>query len=191
MEILVVLGVLAVAAAVIVPLYVARLPETRLKAATRSLVGDLRLARSLAVAHDTPYFVCFGGFGAYQIDRVDDPAAATDCASADTPTELSVDLSAEYPNVRYGFAPGLTDCPSGGGAAADPVGFPSDRATFTARGASMTGPGTGAAIQTNGLIYLTNTETSPQQTYCVQVQGAVGNVRLLKWNGATSAWEQL
>jgi len=188
-ELTVALGVLAIITAIIVPMYVAKLPEMRLKAAVRTLVGDLRNARSLAVANDRPYFVCFGGAGAYQVDRVDAPATATDCTSASTPTEMNDDLSAQYPGVAFGYAAGLPDCPSGGGTVSDAVVFTSDRTTFTSRGASMTGPGTGAGLQTTGLIYLTNPATSPQLTYCIQVQGAVGNIRLLKWNSAGGVWE--
>lgn len=189
-ELVVVLGVIAVMAAVIVPIYVSKLPEMRLKSAARSLVGDLRYARSLAVADDTPYFVCFSGTGAYQIDRVDNPAAAADCASADTPTALSADLNTDYPNVKFGYVAGLADCPSGGGTVSDSVVFTSDRAVFNAKGASMTGSGAGATVQGTGLIYLTNTQTSPQLTYCIEVRGAVGNIRLLNWNATSSTWVQ-
>jgi type II secretory pathway pseudopilin PulG len=189
-ELTVALGVLAVITAVVVPMYVSKLPEMRLKAAARTLVGDLRYARSLAVANDRPYFVCFGGAGAYQVDRVEDPATAADCASANTPTEMNDDLAARFPGVAFGYAAGLPDCPGGGGAVADPVVFASDRAVFTAKGASMTGTGAGAGLQATGLVYLTSTDTSPQATYCVQVQGAVGNVRLLEWDAGAAAWVQ-
>jgi type II secretory pathway pseudopilin PulG len=182
-----VLAVIAILAAVFTPMYVQSLPGARLKAAARTLAGDLRLARSRAVASDTPYFVCFGAGGTYQIDRVDDPAA-TDCSSASTPTELTRNLAADYPGVVYGAAWGTFECPTGTGAVADPVGFPSDRAVFNAKGASVTGSASGAPVQTVGTIYLTNPDTSPEQTYCVEVLGVVGNIQTLKWSISGGAW---
>lgn len=188
-EMMVTLAVMAIMASLLGAIYVAKLPDRRLASAARSLAGDLRMARSLAVANDKPYFVCFSGTGSYQIDRVDDAAAATDCSSASTPTELSDDLSVTYPGVQYGYVAGVADCPSGGGTVADAVVFTSDRSVFNARGASMTGSGSGASVQATGLVYLTNPQTSPQQTYCIQVQGVVGNIRTFKWNPGTSAWD--
>jgi prepilin-type N-terminal cleavage/methylation domain-containing protein len=187
-ELMVTLAVAAILIAVGVPMFVARLPETRLRAAAHDLAGQMRLARSLAVANDTPYFVCFSGNGTYRIDRVDDPAAATDCGSADTPTERAADLAGDYPGVRYGFATGVADCPAGSGPAADPLGFASDRAVFTPTGASVTGSQPGASVQAVGVVYLTNPDTSPQQTYCLEVQGAVGNVRLYRWDAGVGGW---
>jgi len=186
-ELVVTLAVAAVLAAVLVPMYVARLPEARLRAAAHDLAGDLRLARSLAVADDKPYFVCFSGSGAYQIDRVDDPAAA-DCASASTPTERAANLATAYPGVRYGFAAGVADCPAAGGVAADPLAFPSDRAVFTPKGGSATGGQPGAPVQPVGLVYLTNPDTAPQQTWCVEVQGVVGNIRIYRWDATAGSW---
>lgn len=187
-ELVVTLAVVGILIGVGVPMYVARLPETRLRSAAHDLLGELRMARSLAVANDTPYFVCFSGNGAVQVDRVDDPAAAADCASASTPTERSADLASAYPGVRYGFAAGVADCPAGGGVAADPLEFTSDRAVFTPKGASTTGSQPGAPVQAVGRIYLTNPDTVPQQTYCLEVQGTVGNVRLLKWDAGAGGW---
>jgi prepilin-type N-terminal cleavage/methylation domain-containing protein len=187
-EVLVALAVLAVAVAVFVPMYVAGLPEARLKAAARTLAGDLRYARSLAVADDAPYFVCFGGAGTYRIDRVDDPAAATDCDSADTPNALTEDLSARYPGVRFGFAAGVAACPAGAGTPGADVVFTAGRAVFNPRGASVTGSAAGAPVQVVGLVYLTNPDTAPQRTYCLHVLGAVGNVRPLRWDTADGSW---
>ncbi|MFQ5509269.1 MAG: Tfp pilus assembly protein FimT/FimU [Leptospirillia bacterium] len=57
-ELMVLVAVISVVAAVAGTGYVAQLPESRLNGAARQMVGDMRLARSWAVTENKTYFGC-------------------------------------------------------------------------------------------------------------------------------------
>lgn len=187
-ELMVVLAIIAITAAIAAPLFLLNLPHQRLKSAALDLIADTRLARSLAVSNNTHYFICFTGDTQYQIDEVQDPDTATDCTSSNTPTEKNVDLTAQYTGVKFGYVEGLQRCPDKGDTINNAINFTNNRATFNSRGASMNGTGGGAGVET-GAVYLTNTQDPDQETFCVQVEGTTGRAKLYQWNDSTSAWE--
>jgi prepilin-type N-terminal cleavage/methylation domain-containing protein len=183
-ELMVVLGVLALIAGLAIPSWTAQLPHKRLLSAARELAGDIRLARAQAVSQNTPYFVCFSGVATYTVDRVDDLAAA-DCSSASTPQILSVDLSARFPGVQFQTNGVAVDCGTASAGAADPIDFNSDRLVYNSKGSSVTNAALGSPYQASGAIYLSSTDTPTAENYCIQVQGTIGTVRLYQWDGAS------
>ena len=188
-ELMVVLAIIVIMAAIGTPYVISNLSKQRAKSAVRDVMTDMRLARSLAVSNNTPYFVCFTGSGSnqrYQIDQVQDPGTATDCSSGNTPTDKSVDLAAQYTGIVFGYKSGLSSCPNNAVGIQKAINFTNDRATFSSRGASMNGPGGGAGVET-GRVYLMNTLDSDERTYCIHVEGTTGRARLYEWK--SGSWQ--
>jgi prepilin-type N-terminal cleavage/methylation domain-containing protein len=176
-ELMIVLAIIAITSAIMLPMYIANLPGMRLEGASRDMLVDLPLARSLAVANNTAFLVCFDTATSYTIAREDgDP---TDCSQV----EKAVDLTLDYTGVEIGVGAVGSACPDA--PSVDPVSFPGGVARFGARGTSTDGAGN---IFTQAAVYLTNTTDSDEETYCIQVEGTTGRGRLYKWDPGTAQW---
>jgi prepilin-type N-terminal cleavage/methylation domain-containing protein len=186
-ELMVVVAIIAISSAIAAPILIGNLPHKRLRSATMDLVTDLRIARSLAVSDNTPYFLCLMSTKTYQIDKVENPSAATNCGSGNTPTDKSVDFMNQYHGVIFGYKAGVTDCAGGSVAVSDAFNFTGDRVTFNSHGAAVNGPA--SATVENGALYLTNTEDSDQETYCIELEGTTGRPKAHHWDADTSTWE--
>jgi Tfp pilus assembly protein FimT len=97
MELMTVVVIIGIIAAMAVPSFLGYLPKLRVKSASRDIVSQLRLARSKAVAERRPYGVAFNlsNDAVYTFADTDDPAAqsyslADSIVRADT---LNPDLS--------------------------------------------------------------------------------------------------
>jgi prepilin-type N-terminal cleavage/methylation domain-containing protein len=186
-ELMVVLAIIAVASAIAAPMFISSLPHKRLKSATMDLVTDLRNARSLAVSDNTPYFLCWTSDTTYQIDKVEDPPSTADCGDDNTPTKKTVDFKNQYRGVQFGYKAGVTACGQSSGSVSDAFKFTGDRATFNSHGAAVNGPDS-ATVEIGGALYLTNTEDSDQETYCIEVEGTTGRAKAYRWDAETSTW---
>ena len=97
MELMTVVVIIGIIAAMAVPSFLGYLPKLRVKSASRDIVSQLRLARSKAVSERQPYGVAFdlSGDAVYSFADTDDPSAkqysmADSVVKADT---LNPDLS--------------------------------------------------------------------------------------------------
>ncbi|MEK6683277.1 MAG: GspH/FimT family pseudopilin [Nitrospirota bacterium] len=180
-ELMVVLAIVMITAAIAIPAYVSDLPRQRAKAAAQGMHADLRLARSRAVANNTPYLVCFTSTS-YQL------VSAANCQAAGVTTiDKTVDFEKDYKGVRFGVGGSTGACKET--TSHEPIYFPGgSMARFDIRGSSVDGNGT---FYPGGVVYLTNTLDPNQSAYCVQVEGTTGRAKLYRWNAKSSppAWE--
>lgn len=70
-ELMVVLAIIAVGAAIAVPTYVNYLPVKRLRAVTRALISDLRYTRQLTVTTNTRHRLIFTSSSVYEVQKGD------------------------------------------------------------------------------------------------------------------------
>ena len=126
MEVMVVAGIIAIAAAVATPGYMSRLPEIRANGAARALLTDLQLARMQAVSENIEYTVTFSTAGnSYNVHRVPDNPELV----------KTVSLSDHFPGIEFGHVSGT-----------DPDGSPiSGSVTFEGNPPSVTFSPTGLA----------------------------------------------
>jgi type II secretion system protein H len=68
-ELMVVLAIIAVGAAIAVPTFVNIQPQAKVHAATRELISDLRYTRQLAVTANTRHRIVFTSSSTYQVQR--------------------------------------------------------------------------------------------------------------------------
>ncbi len=98
-ELIAVIGIIAVAAAMAVPNYLAWLPEFRLNGAARALIADLHLARMRAVSEHRTFTVKFyADDDKYTVFRENEPVK-------------TVDIKSMFKGIGYGYMPGKN--PSG------------------------------------------------------------------------------
>jgi type IV fimbrial biogenesis protein FimT len=176
MEVMVVVGILAVLAAIAIPGYLAWLPGYRLKAGARDLYSNfqwtklnaIRNSKKWAIVFDAGvspgrYFVCSdaGSNGKWEGPASDDTVVRT------------VNLSNYGGGVDYGHGNATQKAARAGGPINDDISYPSDVVTFDSRG-------TGRA----GYVYIENSRGS---TYAIGTYSATGFVRLAKWDG--EAWD--
>jgi prepilin-type N-terminal cleavage/methylation domain-containing protein len=138
-EMIVTLAVVGFLAAVGAPYLLINLPEFRVNAAVRQLVGDFRLARSLAVERGVDCILVFDANAVGYTLVLD--TDATPGVSAGDEVVKTVPLGDRYRGVAFGSA-----------LAADPITFGGDRALFKPRGTSNGGsvhlrPGRDAGVR--------------------------------------------
>ncbi|MEW6490063.1 MAG: GspH/FimT family pseudopilin [Thermodesulfobacteriota bacterium] len=138
-ELLIALALVGILAGVGTPYVLVNLPTYRVNAAVRQVVGDLRLARTLAVERGVHAFLVFDQAGvAYTLVLDTD---ATPGVSPGDDVVKTVALGERYRGVAFGSA--LTG---------DPVSFGGDQALFKPRGTSNGGtvflrPGQDAGVR--------------------------------------------
>lgn len=175
LEVLTVIGVLAILVAIAIPTFSTWLPNYRLKSAARGLYSDMQMAKLGAIKNNVNWAIVFDRAGSrYYVcsdsgtnGTWDGPAAM----GGDDSAEKAVDLS-DYAGVDYGH-----------GNATVPIGTVFDDditysipvnnvAVFNPRGTSNT-----------GYIYF---ENSKNTTYGIGTR-TTGVILLRKWTG--TAWE--
>jgi type II secretory pathway pseudopilin PulG len=174
-ELLVVLAVLAIAAGLGVPYLLSSLPGLRVNAAARQLVGDLRLARTLAVERGFDVLVSFRGAGPHRYRLAFDshpppPDNDHQLTARDQPIKV-VDLSGLYPGI--GLSSSDPEAPP------DAVSFTGDLAIFTPDGRSS-----------SGAVYLqpiADQGVRRERDRKVTVLGTTGRAKAYSWGGAQ--WE--
>lgn len=168
-ELMVVLAIIAVSAALTAPYFAENLKQVRLKGAARSLASDLLWARSQAVDRMMNYWIHFNSINnEYTICRD---------VSCDTggKVEKKVNIAIDYSRVKFGYGSGVLGPPeSPSGMPSSAVTFSNKNITFDYLGRSMNGDNPEA-----GEIYLLHEET--QKTYAITVQGGSGSVKLYRW----------
>ena len=176
-EVLLVIGILSILAAVAIPGYSAWLPNYRLKAAARGVFSNFQLAKIGAVKQNKNWAVVFDPGvkpGRYYI--CSDPGANGNWegTAGDDTVEKTIDLANYQSGVDYGH-----------GNATNPVG-----STFGANNISYTSPDEVAIFSSKGTVnnlgyvYLSNTRGA---CWAVGTPSSAGVIVLKKWTG--SVWE--
>ncbi len=165
-ELMIVIGIIAIMAAVSTPGLLAWLPNYRLKSAARDLYSTLQNARLMAVKENASVRIIFNNTvnpGFYLVD-IDGSGAV------DQPGEYTVSLAGYGSGVDFGFPAGLVNW-SGTGVVGSVTfgGGPPPFCTYNSNGTSG-----------NGTVYLMN-----QQQHIVYAITTVtsGAVKLRKYNG--------
>lgn len=172
-ELMVVLGIIAITAAIAIPMYISDLPRQRTKAAAQGLLSDLRLARGRAVANNQPYLICFNETTNTSYTLRQEGATPLNCTGTINKT---VDFTMNHPGVQFNIGNSTTPCT--GVSAIDPVNFVNGTARFNRLGSSVDGNNS----FWDGAVYVANTRDPNLQAYCVQVEGSTGRAKLWKWD---------
>ena len=174
-EVVVVMALIGIVAAVAIPTFTVWMPNYRLRAATNDLYANMQLAKSGAVRDRNTWAVRFDTTNnSYQIlsDDGESDAEVTDWWDGDEVVEKTVVLSDYRSGVAFGHGNATDDVPGNGSAPADDVTYGSYVVVFNMRG-------TGNA----GYVYLENKKNN---TFAVGSLSS-GAVRMRRWSG--SAWE--
>jgi len=177
LELIVVIAIMVVMAAIAIPAFSVWLPNYRLKSAARDLYSNLQLAKMGAVKQNTSWAVLFDqgiNPGRYYIVSDQGANGAWDSASppGDDTVEKTVDLI-RYEDVDFGHGTVSTDIAGNPFSAGDDVVYgASDAVVFNARGTCN-----------GGYVYLANQKNT---TYGTGTRTS-GVILLRKWAG--SAWE--
>lgn len=181
-EVLMIIVILAILAAVAVPGFSVWLPKYKLKSAARGVVSNFMLAkmgaiknnRAWAVVFDpgvTPgrYFICSDDNG----DGWDGPPAM----GGNDVVEKAVELASYGKGVVFGHGSAMHNATSGGGL------FPGDSISFTTpdNAAVFNPKGT---VSNLGYVYLSNTRSG---CWAVGAPSTAGVIVLKRWTG--SGWE--
>ncbi len=165
-ELMITLAVLAVLAGVGVPYLLAGLPAQRVNAATRHLLGDFRLARTLAVERGVECLTVFDAPNSSYTVVLDTDGVPG--VSAGDETVKTIRLGDEYSGIEMGNSQ-----------TANPVTFVGDTALFRPRGTSN-----------GGSVFLRPGQDSGgrrDRERKVTVMSTTGRARAFRWNG--SDWE--
>ena len=185
-ELITVIAVLGILAAIAVPTSSSFLPNAKLKSAARNLYSNLQLAKLTAIKQNTAcaivfdsgvspgrYFVCSdpGVNGNW-----DGPAAM----GGDDVVVKAIDMTVYGSNIDYGSGTAADDIPGGGAPPADVITYaaPADVAVFSHTG-TVLNPGASGSY-----VYLSNNRGT---TYGIGTPSTAGGVILRRWiNGG---WE--
>lgn len=167
-EMIVVLSVIGILAAVAVPNFLQWLPDMRLKTAARDLYSNMQKARTLAIKNNINTALLFDVVNnSYGVCDNWDTVAGS-CAGS----TASVSLSAYKSGIGYGHGNATVSVP-GGGFPSDEVSYnsPANVAVFNARG-----------LANSGYVYLEHKDQTT--TYAVGSLSS-GLIKLVKWSGNT------
>ncbi len=174
-ELLVVLILLGIMAAIAIPGFSIWLPNYRLKSAARDIYSNMQLAKMGAIKANADWAIVFdttAGAHRYLVCS-DDGADADWTTTGDNDTEREVDLTDYKAGIAYGHGNAANDIP-GGAFPGDDVSYTNNVAVFNPRG----------TCDEEGYVYLENSKNIT--TYGVGTRTS-GVIRLRKWTGA--AWE--
>jgi prepilin-type N-terminal cleavage/methylation domain-containing protein len=164
-ELMVVIGVIAIAAATAIPTFTVWLPNYRLRAATNDLYANLQLAKAGAVRDHGEWVL--------QFDTVNNSyGLVSKWGEVDQAIVKTVDLSDYGSGVGFGHGNATDDVPDGANPIADDITYGGDVAVFNMRGTCSA-----------GYVYLDN---SKNNTFAVGSLSS-GAVRMRRWSGST--WE--
>jgi type II secretion system protein H len=165
-ELMIVVAILAILAAIAVPNFIGSLPRQRLAKATRNLISDMQWVRQQAVTTNRPWQINF--------DTAADRYRIVDSAdgiwgNGDDVTVRTVNLADYGSGVRYGLSSGIT---ANWNDTALTAGSQQTTVTFNSRGLPS-----GSAERST---FLTNADN--HLTYAV-TRSAGGGLRLRMYNG--------
>jgi len=167
-ELMVTVSVIGLLAGVGVPYLLVNLPNFRVNGAVRQVLGDVRLAKALAVERGVDCFLVFDAAANEYTLRLD--TDATTGPSAGDETVKTVRIPSLFPGIEFT-----------GSHAADPVDFSGDTARFKPRGTSN-----------GGTLYLSPARDAgvrDDRDRKVSVMSTTGRGRAFRWNPAIPDWE--
>ena len=169
-EVMIVVAVFSVMAAIAIPGFSTWLPNYRLKSAARDLYSNMQLAKMGAVRNNGNWAIVFSaGSNSYRV--CSDDGGDGDWTDGDETVEKTVNLTDYESGVAYGHGNAASPI---GGSFGDEVTFGSNVAVFNSRG--MLNP-------PSGYVYLSNTKNN---AYAIGSMTS-GVTLLKKWTGAS--WE--
>jgi type II secretion system protein H len=172
-ELLVVLVILGIMAAIAIPGFSAWLPNYRLKSAARDLYSNMQLAKMGAIKANADWAIVFDTTaGAHRYLVCSDDGGDNWTTTGTNTIERTVDLADYKAGVSYGH--GNATAPIGG-VWDDDITYANNVAVFNPRG---TGSG--------GYVYLENSKNTT--TYGAGTRTS-GVILLRKWNTSTADWE--
>ncbi len=183
LELVLVLALLVLTAAIALPSILGELDNARAAAAARHIAGLVRLTRVQAATRSTRVGLRFEQAGAtyhyaVYVDGNGNGLRSRDIRSGiDTPITPVERIGDRFPGVTFGVAAGVTRISDGGPLMgdADPVRLGSaDTLTFSPLGTA-----------TSGTIFL---RSRKGRQYAVRVLGATGRTRVLEFRHETGSW---
>ena len=169
-ELIVVIAIMGIAAAIAIPGFSRWLPDSRLKSATRDVYSSMQLAKLGAIKANADWAIVFNaGSNSYRV--CSDDGGDGDWTDGDEADEKTVNLTDYGSGVGYGPGSATDDIPNNGAPPAANITYGSDVAVFNSRGTCNA-----------GYVYLENNKNTT--TYGVGTRSS-GIIRLLKWDGAS------
>lgn len=179
-ELLVVVVLLVSLAAMTVPLTANVVDAGRVRQASSFMASEFRLARHRAIFTERSVGVVFDLTAEGWAIRVCEDGNGNGIRRAELTSGADVCfdgphlMAALFPTVSVAIDPGIRD-PSGGTGSSDPVRFGrSDLVSFSPNGSC-----------TPGSLYL---QSAQGQQYAVRVNGALGRLRVLRYDPAAAVW---
>ena len=177
-ELLIILVVLGIVAAIAIPGFSTWLPNYRLKTAARDLYSNMQLAKMGAIKANSDWAIVFdNGLNSYSI--CSDDGGDGDWTDGGETVEKTVNMSDYGSGVGYGHGNATTNATSGGG----PFPDPDDNISYA-------GPDNVTIFNSSGLVgnlgyvYLSNNKNT---SYALGTPNVAGVIVMRKWTGA--AWE--
>lgn len=180
-ELVVTLGLVALGAAMSVPVFATTIDMGRARSAAQFIAGQCRDARVQAVARSAMTGLVFSSTaGVWTFRRCVDGNAngirRTDVTSGTDHCDASVDITRIFTGVEIAVSPGIPD-PDGGSGTSDPVRFgASDIASFSATGTA-----------TAGTLYV---RSAGGAQLAIRIAGVTGRTRVLRWDTGARAWKE-
>jgi type II secretory pathway pseudopilin PulG len=181
LEVMVVVCMIAILAAIAIPAYSSWVPDYRLRNAARDLYSNLQRAKMGAIKNNTEWRVFFDNAvspGRYFLcsgSGVDLTWNGPPAMGGDDDLEMTFNLSA-YKGIDFGNGNAGSQIAGfgTGNAFGSPIDFVTDAANFTPRG----------TVNLRGFVYLTNTKGT---CYAVGTPSPAGVIVLRRW--LSGAWQ--
>ena len=168
-ELLVVIALIAIIAAIAVPNFIGWLPKYRLRAATQDLYSNFQRAKMGAIKNNNDWAIVFD-------TNTDSYSIISDYLGSGQAIEKTVNLSSYGSGIGFGHGNATQPIPSGGSFPTDNVTYdtPDNTAVFTPRGLA----------KHSGYAYLANNEGA---TRAAGTPYYAGGIVLKAWMG--SSWQ--
>jgi prepilin-type N-terminal cleavage/methylation domain-containing protein len=175
-ELIVVLLVLGIMAAIAIPGFSGWLPNYRLKGAARDIYSNMQLAKMGAIKANADWAIVFDTTaGAHRYLVCSDDGDGDWTTTGNNTIERTVDLAGYKAGVSYGHGNAANGIP-GGAFPGDDVSYTNNVAVFNPRGTS----------NETGYVYLGNSKNTTTYGVGTRISGVI---LLRKWNSSTSDWE--
>ncbi|XOF32941.1 MAG: GspH/FimT family pseudopilin [Candidatus Electrothrix sp. YB6] len=169
-ELMTVIAIIGIMAAIALPSYISGMPHRRLQAAARDLYNAMQQARSLAVKNNQSVHVCFPPNSPPDSYFLDDDGDGTSCNTS----IKQIDLEEQYHDVQ--FVSTVTNPPP------NPIGStPAASITFTRTG-SVTLGGT-----SNNAVYIENINSQSERFVVAAMDS--GTVKILWDEDGKGNWK--
>ena len=183
-ELMVVVCMIGILAAIAIPAYSSWLPDYRLRAAVRELYSNLQRAKMGAIKNNSQWRVYFdnsvspGRYFVLSGPGIDGVWGTPTTLGGDDVEAITIDLSA-FRGVDYGKGDATTQMD--GGAFGSPIDYNIDAGVPTPPATNFTSRGT---VNLFGYVYLSNAKGT---CYAVGTPSPAGVIDLRRW--ASGAWQ--